>query len=276
MPKSAVERRVGRRAGGTGAATLAVEEPLELRLAGETFAITMRTPGDDAALALGLLFSEGIIRGAADVGAVAHCGRPDDAGYGNVLEVTLAAGVRHGLERLDRIKRGTVTTAACGVCGRQSIDDLLALCGAVAPGPALAASVLAGATGALEAVQPLFALTGGVHAAAVLDERGAVLASAEDVGRHNAVDKAVGALLRAGRLPARRGPGEPAVLAVSGRASFEIVQKAAVAHLAAVACVSAASSLAVDLAESTGLTLAAFVRDGEWALYAHPERLAGP
>lgn len=267
---------MGRRAGGTEAATLAVEEPLELRLTGETFAITMRTPGDDAALALGLLFSEGIIRGAADVGAVAHCGQPDDAGYGNVLEVTLAAGVRHGLERLDRIKRGTVTTAACGVCGRQSIDDLLALCGAVAPGPALTASVLAGATGALEAVQPLFALTGGVHAAAVLDERGAVLASAEDVGRHNAVDKAVGALLRAGRLPARRGPGEPAVLAVSGRASFEIVQKAAVAHLAAVACVSAASSLAVDLAESTGLTLAAFVRDGEWALCAHPERLAGP
>jgi FdhD protein len=271
--KGVVQRPVGRRPAGASTDALAIEEPLEIRVAGETLAITMRTPGDDAALALGFLLAEGVVKTRDDVGAVAHCGRPDEEGYGNVIDVTPGPGAKLELERVERMRRGTLTTSACGVCGRRSIDDLLTLAGRVPSGPALDAKVLAEATALLAAHQPIFAQTGGVHAAAVLSAEGAVLASAEDVGRHNAVDKVLGALLKAGSVPARRGAGEPAVLVVSGRASFEIIQKAAMAKLAAVACVSAASSLAVDLADQAGLTLAAFVRDGGWALYTHPARL---
>lgn len=272
--KGVVQRPVARRPDGPTTDTLAEEEPLEMRVAGETLAITMRTPGDDAALALGFLLAEGVLKTRDDVGTVAHCGRPDEEGYGNVIDVTPGAGARLQIERIERTRRGTLTTAACGICGRRSIDDLLALTGEVPPGPSLDARVLAGATALLKAHQPIFEQTGGVHAAAVLTAEGVVLAAAEDVGRHNAVDKVLGALFKAGKVPARRGAGEPAVLVVSGRASFEIVQKAAMARLAAVACVSAASSLAVDLADKAGITLAAFVRDGGWALYTHPERLA--
>lgn len=252
---------------------VAVEEPLEIRISGDTIAITMRTPGDDPRLALGYLLSEGIIRGAADVGTVTYCGKPGDEGYGNIVEVTPASGARLQLEKLDRSRRGTLTTSACGVCGRRSVDDLLAALGPVPPGPRLAARVLATAPDTLRKVQSNFALTGGVHCAAVLTGTGALLASAEDVGRHNAVDKAIGALLQAGRVPAKRGAAEPAVLVVSGRASFEIVQKAAAARLAVVASVSAASSLAIDLADTLGLTLATFVRDGHFNLYTHADRV---
>jgi FdhD protein len=274
--KGVVQRPVGRRPGTAGTDALAEEEPLEIRLAGETLAITMRTPGDDAALALGFLLAEGVLRTRDDVGAVAHCGRPGDEGYGNVIEVTPGAGARLEFERIEKTRRGTLTTSACGICGRRSIDDLLALAGVVPAGPALDPRVLASATALLKAHQPIFEHTGGVHAAAVLTSDGVVLTAAEDVGRHNAVDKVLGALLRQGRVPAVRGAGEPAILVVSGRASFEIIQKAAMARLAAVACVSAASSLAVDLAARAGLTLAAFVRDGDWALYTHPERVTAP
>lgn len=268
-----MRRPVLRRAAPPGDDALAEEEPLEIRVAGEPLAITMRTPGDDAALALGFLLAEGVLKTRDDVGSVAHCGHPGEEGYGNAIDVTPGAGARLAIERLERMKRGTVTTSACGICGRGSIDDLIAMAGVVPGGPLLDAAVVAGATALLQAHQPLFELTGGVHAAAVLSDAGAVLAAAEDVGRHNAVDKVLGALFREGRVPARRGAGEPAVLVVSGRASFEIVQKAAMAKLAAVACVSAASSLAVDLANRAGLTLVAFVRGGGWALYTHPDRL---
>ncbi len=252
---------------------VAVEEPLEIRVAQDTLAITMRTPGDDVRLALGFLLAEGLIKSAADVGTAAYCGRPGDEGYGNIIEVTPASGAVIHLEKLDRTRRGTLTTSACGVCGRRSIDDLLALAGQVATGPPLKAELVARAPELLRHVQPNFALTGGVHAAAVLASDGSILSSAEDVGRHNAVDKAIGALVQTARAPAKRGDGEPAVLLVSGRASFEIVQKAAMAKLAAVVSVSAASSLAIDLADRLGLTLAAFTRGGEFNLYAHPERL---
>jgi FdhD protein len=271
--KGLAQRHAARRNGASGLDALAVEEPLEIRVGGETMAITMRTPGDDAALALGFLLAEGVLKGRDDVGSVAHCGRPDDEGYGNTIDVTPGPGARLDIERLDRTRRGTVTMAACGVCGRRSVDDLFAITGVVPPGPAIDAGLLARATTLLAPHQPLFQKTGGVHAAAVLSAEGAVLASAEDVGRHNAVDKVLGALLREGKVPARREANAPALLVVSGRGSFEIVQKAAMAKLAAVACVSAASSLAVDLAERSGLTLAGFVREGDWALYAHPERV---
>lgn len=252
---------------------LAVEEPLEIRVFGETLAITMRTPGDDAALALGYLLAEGVVKSADDVGSIAHCGHPGDEGWGNILEVTPAPGARLKLERLEPLRRGTVTTSACGVCGRRSVDDLLALAGPVEDGPDLPPGLLRAGAEALGRCQPNFARTGGVHAALVLSAAGDLLASAEDVGRHNAVDKVLGALLREGRLPARRVPGAPALLVVSGRASFEIVQKAIVAKLAAVASVSAASTLAVDLAERANLSLATFVRGSGYVLCAHPERV---
>ena len=253
---------------------IAVEEPLEIRVAGEIVAVTMRTPGDDVALALGFLFAEGVLRGIDDVGTALHCGRVGDEGYGNAIEVTPAPGAHVVLKRIDSARRGTLTTAACGICGRQTIDDLLAACGDLEPGPMIARSLVARAPELLREHQPQFLATGGVHAAAILDEAGRVLSSAEDIGRHNAVDKTVGALLRARRLPARREVGAPAVLVVSGRASFEIVQKATVARLAAVVSVSAASSLAVDLSQRVGLTLVGFTRGGTWTVYAHPERLA--
>lgn len=263
-----VTRRAVQREGRAGDDAVAVEEPLDIRVAGETVAVTMRTPGDDAALALGFLFSEGVLTGLDDVGQVFHCGRADEDGYGNAIEVTPAPGAHVVLRRVDAARRGTLTTAACGVCGRQSIDDLVAQCGPVPAFAPLPRALLARAPLSLRAAQPTFDATGGVHAAALLSRDGQVLASAEDVGRHNAVDKAVGALLRARRLPATRAPGGPEVLVVSGRASFEIVQKAAVARLAAVVAVSAASSLAIDLADRTGLVLAAFARNDAVPLYA--------
>ncbi|HEX8441397.1 formate dehydrogenase accessory sulfurtransferase FdhD [Archangium sp.] len=257
--------------------TVAIEEPLDIRISGDTLAITMRTPGADRFLVTGFLFAEGLIHSAEDLGALAHCGRPGEEGYGNIVEVTPAPGLVIDLEKVGATKRGTLTTASCGVCGRRSVDDLMASCTPVPPGPALAASVLARATEHLRTLQPNFARTGGVHAAAALDERGEVLAAFEDVGRHNAVDKVVGALLlqhglRSARA-SRPSTSRATVLVVSGRVSFEIIQKATVARVPVVASVSAASALAIDLAERAGLTLATFVRDGRFNLYTHPERV---
>jgi FdhD protein len=256
--------------------TVAVEEPLEIRVAGEPVAVTMRTPGDDARLALGFLFAEGVIRSIDDVGTVAHCGVPGEEGYGNVLDVRPGPGVALDPDHLLLSRRGTLTTAACGVCGRRSIADLVARCGRLPEGPAVPVQVLLQATQGLREQQAIFARTGGTHAAAALSIRGEVLASFEDIGRHNAVDKVLGLLLAGRRIGAGALPGEaPAVLAVSGRASFEMVQKAAVARVPILASVSAASSLAIDLARATGLTLAAFVRGRSLNVYAGPERIEG-
>jgi FdhD protein len=252
---------------------IAVEEPLEIRVATETVAVTMRTPGDDRHLALGFLFAEGVIGGVDDVGSAVHCGRPGEEGYGNVIDVTPAPGAHVVLKRLDSARRGTLTTSACGICGRKTIDDLLAARGPLAPGPVLAARLISQCVAGLAGVQPGFSRTGGLHAAAVFDLSGALLASAEDVGRHNAVDKAIGALLAARAIPAARTPTAPALLVVSGRASFEITQKAAAAGLALLASVSAPSSLAVDLAERLGLTLVSFARGSTFNVMAHPHRV---
>lgn len=235
----------------------------------------MRTPGEDGDLALGFLFGEGIIGAAADVGSIAHCGRPGEEGYGNVLEVAPGAGVALDFERLDASRRGTLTTAACGVCGRRTVDDLLARCAALAPGPVVPWPVVTAAVASLREAQGTFARTGGTHAAAAHDAAGRRLLAREDVGRHNAVDKVVGALLREGRL----GPGvpeerRPALLVVSGRASFEMVQKTTRAGIPILASVSAPTSLAVDLAQAARLTLAGFVRGESLNVYAHPARIA--
>ncbi len=274
-PKGMAMRRLRRL--GQGAArdeidALAVEEPLEIRVDGEAVAVTMRTPGQDGELALGFLFAEGIIASAADVGTVAHCGRPGDEGYGNVIDVRSAGGAPIDVERVLEGRRWTLTSSACGVCGRRSIQSLLERCGPVGVETRLAKSTLSSCVERLATAQPIFGRTGGLHAAGLFAASGHLLASAEDVGRHNAVDKVIGALLRDGLIGTRL-PAGPAVLAVSGRASFEIVQKATAARIPFVASVSAPSSLAADLAERAGVTLAGFVRGGRLNVYANGWRL---
>jgi len=269
----------GRRQGpppeaGQAADDVAIEEPLEIRVAGDALAITMRSPGADRELALGFLMAEGVIRSIDDVGSVVHCGHIGDEGYGNVIDVLPAPGVVLAPERVEGTRRGTLISSACGVCGRLSIDDLTARCAPVEGAGRIAAAQLLRLCAAMRAHQGLFARTGGVHAAALYAADGAApagtepLALREDVGRHNAVDKVVGALLFQRALPAR-----DRVLVVSGRASFEIVQKAAVAGIPIVASVSAPSSLAIDLAARMNITLAAFVREETMSVYSCPERI---
>ncbi|HZI15097.1 MAG TPA: molybdopterin-guanine dinucleotide biosynthesis protein B [Myxococcus sp.] len=266
---------------GPGEDSLAVEEPLEIRVSGDTVATTMRTPGHDRELAVGFLFAEGILPDGDDLGTLAHCGRPGEEGWGNVLEVTPAPGAVLDVERVRAARRGTLTTSACGVCGRRTVEDLLAGLAPVPPGPVLSPQAVARATERLRDVQRNFARTGGVHAAALLDADGHVLSAHEDVGRHNAVDKAVGALVLSGVIRGRRVTRAPltppaTILVVSGRVSFEIIQKAVMSYIPVVVGVSAASSLAVDLALRAGVTLAAFSREGRFNLLAGPERLAQP
>ncbi len=247
---------------------VAAEEPLEIRVAGDTLAVTMRTPGDDRELALGFLFAEGFITSADDVSSIAHCGRPGEPGWGNTLEVTAAPGVVIDVDARAPARRGTLTTSACGVCGRRTVDDLLAARAPVPAGEPIEARALSACVRALRDRQRLFGETGGCHGAGLFTFAAEHVATYEDVGRHNAVDKVVGAMLRARSVPlAGR------VLVVSGRASFEIVQKAHAAGVPVVASVSAPSSLAVDLARRAGITLAAFARGESFTLYAHDERV---
>lgn len=267
MPGKLIARREVERGGARVEDDLAVEEPLEIRIVGDPIAVTMRTPGDDADLVLGFLLSEGVIRSVADVGTIAHCGRPGDEGFGNVIDVAPGPGVVLSFEGA---RRGTLTTASCGVCGRRSIEDLRARCLPMETRPSLPWTLLARASERLSEAQVAFARTGGLHGAVLLDASGAPLAAAEDVGRHNAVDKVIGAALRAGALS------HAALLFVSGRTSFEIVQKAAMGRVPCVAGVSAASTLAVDLAVAMGITLAGFVRGDGATLYAHADRIVRP
>lgn len=248
------------------ATELVVEEPLDIRISDETLAVTMRTPGNDLELALGFLFSEGVIASASDVSSATHCAKSkDDDAKNNTFEIVLAPGVKPPIDPESGVlaKRGTLISSACGVCGRASIDDLLAR---VAPLPAegegVARDVVTKAVASLRDRQPLFQRTGACHAASLVTFDGVHVATFEDVGRHNAVDKVVGHCLRKGLLPLSRH-----VLLVSGRSSFEIVQKAVAARIPVVASVSAATSLAVDLARQANLTLCGFVRDGRVTVY---------
>jgi FdhD protein len=271
--------RVHEDGGGASAlAAVAVEAPLEVRVAGETLAITMRTPGEDHELALGLLLAEGVIASRDDIGRAFHCGRPGEPGYGDTIDLVPGPGVALSLERIERARRGTLVSAACGVCGRSSIDDLLARCARLPPGATLPLALLRSSADMLVANQRNFTQTGGLHAAAVITAEGELLALREDVGRHNAVDKAIGALLIAGSLPVAeagaRATAAPVLLAVSGRVSFEIVQKAISARLSTVCGISAPTSLAIDLADRAGLTLAGFVRRQSLNIYTHLERIA--
>jgi FdhD protein len=250
--------------------TVVVEEPLEIRVAGDTLAVTMRTPGNDRELVLGFLLAEGIIRSAADVSGLAHCGKVEEDARGNVIEVTLAPGVKPPGADEDSpfSRRGTITTSACGVCGRRSIDDLLGRLRALPDGDSFSAEALSGAVGALREQQPVFESTGGCHAASLVRLDGSHVATYEDVGRHNAVDKLVGSQLRAGHVPLAGH-----ALVVSGRSSFEIVQKAVAAGLPVIASVSAASSLAIEMAQRANVTLVGFTRGDAFTIYTGGARL---
>ncbi len=252
--------------------TLVAEEPLEIRLNGKPLAITMRTPGDDFALAAGFLVSEGVLAAADDVQSIVYCAGATDGGgvntY-NVVDVKLAPGVPVPDITLER---NVYTTSSCGLCGKASLDAVRTTARfpiSDTPPVRLTPELLAGLPDRLRAAQQVFDRTGGLHAAALFSETGELLDVREDVGRHNAVDKLVGRALRDGRLPLSR-----AVLLVSGRASFELAQKAVMAGIPVLAAVSAPSSLAVDLAAETGLTLVGFLRGPNMNVYAGDERIA--
>ena len=239
---------------------LAVEEPLEIRVAGQPLSVTMRTPGDDLDLTAGFLAAEGIIDSPADLTKIIMCA-------GNVAEVTLAPGITLPLERLHR---HFLTSSACGVCGKDSIESIRLTARYDVSGDPLRISLgtLAALPDRLRAAQRVFASTGGLHAAGLFAADGTLLVLREDVGRHNAVDKVIGWALREGRLPLAGH-----VLLVSGRASFELVQKAAVAGIPVLAAVSAPSSLAAGLAEEAGLTLVGFLRGTSMNAYTGTHRL---
>jgi len=244
--------------------TLAVEEPLEIRVAGGPLTITMRTPGNDFELVTGFLAAEGIIAGPGDVVAMRYCA---DTAEQNTLDVALAPGVE---PPGDLMRRAFTTTSACGVCGKSSIEALRVRrpYDIASDGLRLSAATLAALPGRLRAAQRVFDRTGGLHAAGLFGGDGEPLVLREDVGRHNAVDKVVGWALDRGLLPL-----SGRVLMVSGRASFELTQKATQAGVPVLAAVSAPSSLAVELAEDAGMTLVGFLRGETMNVYTGAHRV---
>jgi FdhD protein len=242
---------------------VAVEEPLEIRAAwhdggGElrekNISVTMRTPGDDFDLAVGFLFTESLIRGGGDVESVRHWGSP------NRVRVALAPGARVDTAKLDR---HFYTTSSCGVCGKTSIEALRVVSSPLPACEPVAARVIHRLPSLLREAQPAFRATGSTHGAAIVGRDGALLRAREDVGRHNAVDKVIGSFVRDAATPLH-----DVILAVSSRASFEIVQKAIVAGIPTVASVGGPSSLAIELAREFGVTLVSFVRDERFNVYS--------
>ena len=247
---------------------VAVEEPLEVRLHGKPFAVIMRTPGDDRALAAGFLLSEGVIDTAADIGAVEHCRHPDHPGINNVVDVYLFGEAARALDARLAERRNVITAASCGICGRTTIESLRTRARPMTAAWTMTRAALAAMPDRLRERQAVFDGTGGLHAAGLFTRDGACEIAAEDVGRHNAVDKVIGAMLLNERLPL----GEHSLM-VSGRVSFEIVQKAWMSGIGLVCAVSAPSSLAIELADDAGITLLGFARQRGFNVYTHPERL---
>jgi FdhD protein len=249
--------------------TLVVEEPLELRVNGAAITVTMRTPGSDVELAQGFLLTEGVVGQRDDIARVEYCrgAGPDGTNTYNVLDVTLAPGV--SMPDID-VTRNFYTTSSCGVCGKGSIDAVRTI-SRHSPGddPTVVASeTLSAMPDQLRSAQRVFASTGGLHGAALFDADGTMLVVREDIGRHNAVDKVIGWAVEQGRIPL-----SGTVLLVSGRASFELTQKAIMAGIPVLAAVSAPSSLAVDLASQAGLTLVAFLRGESMNVYTRLDRV---
>ena len=252
--------------------TLAVEEPLQIRVDGAPLTVTMRTPGDDFDLTLGFLVAEGLVTGADDVRTLMHCLDEDESGRPtfNVVDVT----PRPGLTFPDvSQRRSFASTSACGVCGTTSVDEVRQRSpyDVAADQTRWAPATLAALPAALESAQTGFARTGGLHAAGLFSASGELLVAREDVGRHNAVDKVVGWAARQHLLPLTG-----CVLAVSSRASFELTQKALMAGIPCLAAISAPSTLAVQLARDSGLTLVGFLRPPRMTVYAGDERLSLP
>lgn len=245
--------------------TLAVEEPLEIRVGGQSLTVTMRTPGNDIDLVHGLLLSENMIGSAEDVVSARYCAGTDEQGSNtyNVLDVTLRVPVPVHTRHL-------LTTGACGLCGKTALDEVRSNSRFPQPdpGPSVTPEALAHMPLTLREHQSVFDATGGLHAAGLFTADGTVLAVREDIGRHNAVDKVVGWAVRENRVPAA-----DLVLIVSGRASFELAQKAVMAGIPLLGAVSAPSSLAVDLAVETGLTLVAFLRGETMNIYSAAHRV---
>lgn len=246
------------------------EEPLQIRVGSRPLAVVMRTPGDDLDLAMGFLLTEGFIGNPAGVRRIAHC-PADDEGVapggddGNAVSATLADGVSIPEERW---QRAITASSACGICGKVAIDDVLDRVPALESDAAVGRTTLLALPARLRASQSLFTETGGLHAAGLFTTQGELLRLREDVGRHNAVDKVVGSYAREGvAVPA------DAVLLCSGRAGFEILQKAAVAQIPIVAAVGAPTSLACELADDAGITLVAFLRERSFNVYTHARRV---
>ena len=248
---------------------LATEEPMEIRAGGPgqdpvAVAVTMRTPGHDFELAVGFLAGEGVIASRAEVVSVRYCELPPgEPQHYNVVSV----GLTHPVDE-EALRRHFYATSSCGICGKASLEQLEVRCTTLPPGPPLAASVILRLPGALRSAQRIFEQTGGLHAAGLFDREGRLVAVREDVGRHNALDKLVGRALLAGELPL-----SDRILMLSGRVSFELVQKAAVAGVPVVCAVSAPSSLAVETADALGMAVVGFVRGTGFNVYCRPERV---
>jgi FdhD protein len=246
---------------------LAGEEPMEIRAGGPgqepaSVAVTMRTPGSDFELAAGFLFTEGLIK-PGEIAKVSYCDDPNELQAFNIVTVRLNRPFDSEL-----LKRNFFATSSCGVCGKASLEQVEAKCERLSPGPAVDAGILIELPEMLRGRQRIFEVTGGLHAAGLFDSSGEFVAAREDVGRHNAVDKLVGKQVLAGDVPL-----DKVMLAVSGRISFEIVQKAAMAGIPIIVAVSAPSNLAVDTAEKVGMTLVGFARGDSFNIYSHPDRI---
>ncbi len=251
---------------------LVTEEPLEIRVESprqqaQPIAVTMRTPGHDFELAVGFLFTEGIIKRSQDVRTVRYCQLPNSTEQQfNVVTVSVSVAFDEALSR-----RSMVTSASCGICGTASIEQLVQMTSRfdLSTGPVMSTRMLTELSEIIRRGQPTFDRTGGLHAAGLVSTDGKAYCVREDIGRHNAVDKVIGKAVFDGKVPVSN-----YVLVVSGRLSFEIIQKAAMAGIAFIAAVGAPSNLAVETAENLGITVVGFVRDGTANIYTHSHRIA--
>jgi FdhD protein len=247
----------------------AAEEPLDVRLHGRSFAVIMRTPGEDRALAAGFLLSERIIRSGDDIGAIEHCRHPDQAKAHHVVDVFLCGDAAARVPALLANRRDLIANSSCGVCGRATIEELRADIDPLPPSWFASVELIRQLPERLRSRQATFDETGGLHAAALFTADGTFITAAEDVGRHNAVDKSIGTLLL------QHSAQLPGILMVTGRVSFEIVQKAWLAGIPLVAAISAPTSLAIELADEAGITLLGFVRERSLNIYTHASRVRG-